>query len=264
MIADDDVILMADEYWRQFYGKNFKAVFFTHGWSKLVNDLVLDRRSTFVFTMAGCKTFEVYVFNHQTGTEIQFKKVELVVLDDSIYGDDGYDFLITVDPKGKAKIVGDKRLPSKVDPRGKSNVVVCDRSVSSKVVADKVRRMPLVEETSKSSSKVDLHNFVVLKKKKKAMPKSKAVRSVSENSHIAFRTRLNFSNNNECVVIDIVKPAENITAKPKRKACRSITPMADVVGRKCYTVKRLKTNAFFEFTKMAESKLRLLGEVASD
>ncbi|KAJ0528976.1 hypothetical protein HanLR1_Chr10g0350741 [Helianthus annuus] len=57
----------------------------------MVNDLALDRRSTFVFAMAGYKTFEVSVFNHQTGTEIQFKKVDLVVLDDSIYGDDGYD-----------------------------------------------------------------------------------------------------------------------------------------------------------------------------
>ncbi|KAF5817517.1 hypothetical protein HanXRQr2_Chr02g0053941 [Helianthus annuus] len=27
MIADVDVIVMADEYWRQFYGKKFKAVF---------------------------------------------------------------------------------------------------------------------------------------------------------------------------------------------------------------------------------------------
>ncbi|KAJ0557809.1 hypothetical protein HanRHA438_Chr07g0314201 [Helianthus annuus] len=67
---------------------------FTDGWSELVNDLVLGRRSTFVFTMAGCKTFELSFFNHQTRTEIHFKKVELVVLDDSIYGDDGNDLLI--------------------------------------------------------------------------------------------------------------------------------------------------------------------------
>ncbi|KAJ0804651.1 hypothetical protein HanPI659440_Chr02g0040541 [Helianthus annuus] len=96
------------------------------------------------------------------------------------------------------------------------------------------------------------------------MSKRKAVRSVSDNSHIAYRTRSNVSRRNECVVIDIMKPAEDITAKPKRKACRSITATTDVVRRKRHTVKRLKTNAFFEFTKVAESRLRLPGDVASD
>ncbi|KAF5768454.1 putative transcription factor B3-Domain family [Helianthus annuus] len=134
--------------------------------------------------------------------------------------------------------------------------------VCSKVVADKVRSMPLVEETSKSSSMIFIISWY-RRKKKKAMPKSKAVRSVSENSHIAFHTRSNVSKNNECVVIDIVKPAKNITAKPKRKACRSITSMADVVSRKRSTVKRLKTNAFFEFTKTAESRLNLRSELTN-
>ncbi|MFS7948303.1 hypothetical protein Hanom_Chr06g00558351 [Helianthus anomalus] len=46
----------------------------------MVNDLSLDRRSTFVFSMAGHKTFEGFI--------------DLVVLDDSIYGDDGYDLVI--------------------------------------------------------------------------------------------------------------------------------------------------------------------------
>ncbi|KAJ0834682.1 putative DNA-binding pseudobarrel domain superfamily [Helianthus annuus] len=112
---------MADEFWRQFYGKNFKgcqstlylrdrfwnikmdrltdSCVFTHGCSEMVNDLALDRRSTFVFAMAGYKTFKLSVFNHQTGTEIQNNKVDLVVLDDSIYGDDGYDLVIAVTPR---------------------------------------------------------------------------------------------------------------------------------------------------------------------
>ncbi|KAM0021649.1 putative transcription factor B3-Domain family [Helianthus debilis subsp. tardiflorus] len=89
---EDDVIVMDDEFWRQFYGKIFKggestlyvgdifwnvkidrlsdSYVFTHGCSEMVNDLALDRRSTFVFSMAGYKTFEVSVFNNQTGTEI--------------------------------------------------------------------------------------------------------------------------------------------------------------------------------------------------
>ncbi|KAM0010707.1 hypothetical protein Hdeb2414_s0070g00772381 [Helianthus debilis subsp. tardiflorus] len=81
------------------------SCFSTHRWSELVNDLVLDRRSTFVFSMVGYKTFEVYVFNHQTGTKIQFKKVDLVVLDDSIYVDDGYDLLIASKHKQKMSTV---------------------------------------------------------------------------------------------------------------------------------------------------------------
>ncbi|KAJ0485073.1 putative transcription factor B3-Domain family [Helianthus annuus] len=107
---DKDVIVMADEFWRQFYGKNFKggqstlylgdrfwnvkmdgltdSCVFTHGCSKMVNDLALDSRSIFVFSMVGNKIFELSVFNHQTSTQIQNNKVELVVLDDSIYGDD--------------------------------------------------------------------------------------------------------------------------------------------------------------------------------
>ncbi|MFS7906566.1 hypothetical protein Hanom_Chr01g00060781 [Helianthus anomalus] len=61
--------------------------------------------------MFGYKTFEVSVFNHQTGTEIQFKKVDLVVLDDSIYVDDGYDLLVakmsTVETDVDQRFVGD-------------------------------------------------------------------------------------------------------------------------------------------------------------
>ncbi|MFS7906579.1 hypothetical protein Hanom_Chr01g00060941 [Helianthus anomalus] len=250
---------------------------FTHGWSELVNDLVLDRWSTFVFSMAEYKTFEVSVFNHQTGTEIQFKKVDLVVLDDSIYGDDGYDLLIAdiddskfdnffsslvemedvkkkfkddlnkkTDPKGKSKVVGDESLSSKVDPRGKSNVFACDRSLSSKVVSD-VKRMPFVGDTLKSNPKVDVDKFVV-PKEKKDMPKCKAIMLVSDESHIAHRTPSKFTKKNECVVIDIVKPVETIYF-------RSITHTADVVGRKHVQVKRLKINSIIEFTKMAESRL---------
>ncbi|MFS7917913.1 putative DNA-binding pseudobarrel domain superfamily [Helianthus anomalus] len=181
---------MADEFRRQFYGQNFKggestlyvgdrfwnvrmdglsdSCVFTHGCSKMVNDLALDKWSTFLFTMVGYKTFEVSVFNNQTGTENQFKKVDLAVLDDSIYGDDGYDVVIAdiddskfdkffssliemedikkkfkddldkkTDPKGKEKVVGDENQTSKlcfqlVDLKGKTNVVG-DENQTSKV-----------------------------------------------------------------------------------------------------------------------------------
>ncbi|KAJ0778348.1 hypothetical protein HanLR1_Chr02g0070741 [Helianthus annuus] len=86
MTPHEDVIVMTDEFWREFYGKKFKGgqstlylgdrfwnvkidalsdrCVFTHGCSEMINDLASDRRSTF-----------------NNG-------VELVVLDDSIYGDD--------------------------------------------------------------------------------------------------------------------------------------------------------------------------------
>ncbi|KAJ0804206.1 hypothetical protein HanPI659440_Chr02g0035451 [Helianthus annuus] len=69
--------VMADEFWRQFYGKNFKG------------------------DMHGNKIFELSVFNHQTGTQIQNNRVELVVLDDLIYGDDGDDLVIASEHKEK-------------------------------------------------------------------------------------------------------------------------------------------------------------------
>ncbi|KAJ0805452.1 putative transcription factor B3-Domain family [Helianthus annuus] len=105
----EDVIVMADKFWRDFYGKMFKGgqstlylgdtfwnvnmdgftdrCVFTHGCSEMINELALDRRSTFVFSMHGNKVFEVSVFNHETGTQILNNRVELVVLDDPIYVD---------------------------------------------------------------------------------------------------------------------------------------------------------------------------------
>ena len=110
--------VMADEFWRQFYGKNFKggqstlylgdrfwnvkmdgltdSCVFTHGCSEMINELALDRRSTFVFSLHGNKIFELSVFNHQTGTQIQNNRVELVVLDDPIYLDDCHEFAFEV------------------------------------------------------------------------------------------------------------------------------------------------------------------------
>ncbi|MFS7997063.1 putative transcription factor B3-Domain family [Helianthus anomalus] len=73
-------LYVGDRFWNVKMDGLSDSCVFTHGWSELVNDLVLDRRSTFVFAMAGYKTFEVSLFNDQPGTEIQFKKVDLVNL----------------------------------------------------------------------------------------------------------------------------------------------------------------------------------------
>ncbi|KAJ0759457.1 putative DNA-binding pseudobarrel domain superfamily [Helianthus annuus] len=54
-------------------------VFFTDGWSKLVEDLLLETWSNLVFTMIGHKTFKLSVFHHETDNEIYFRKVEVVL-----------------------------------------------------------------------------------------------------------------------------------------------------------------------------------------
>ncbi|KAJ0470726.1 putative transcription factor B3-Domain family [Helianthus annuus] len=127
-----------------------------------------------------------------------------------------------------------------MDTKGKSKVVCGDETVSPKV---------------KSKFDMDLDNFLI--------PKNKfRLHKLSKNSHIAYRTRLNVLRKNECVVIDIVKPSENITVKSKREACRSTTATTDV--RRKRTVKRLKNNSYLEFTKVAEIKLHLPVDVSSD
>uniref|UniRef100_A0A251USQ3 Putative DNA-binding pseudobarrel domain-containing protein n=1 Tax=Helianthus annuus TaxID=4232 RepID=A0A251USQ3_HELAN len=123
-----------------------------------------------------------------------------------------------------------------LDTKGKSKVVCGDETVSPKF-------------------DMNLDNFLI--------PKNIfRLHKLSKNSHIAYRTRLNVSRKNECVVIDIMKPSENITVKSKREACRSTTATADV--RRKRTVKRLKNNSFLEFTKVAEIKLHLPVDVSSD
>ncbi|KAJ0568110.1 putative transcription factor B3-Domain family [Helianthus annuus] len=106
-------------------------------------------------------------------------------------------------------------------------------------------------------SKGDVGQFVVPKKKKKAMWKSKAVMLVSNESHIAHRTRSKFTKKNESMVVDSKKPAETISV-------RSITHTSDVVSHKRSTLKRSKTVSFIEYTKVAERRMRLPFDVASE
>ncbi|KAF5823165.1 putative transcription factor B3-Domain family [Helianthus annuus] len=107
--------LIADKFWKQFYGKNYEygmatiyvgerfwnvmmkgwtdGCGFTDGWSKLIEEVPIPVESWLVFTMITSKTFEFSVFHSETGTEVSFKKADVVVLDDSVYGDDGFDLL---------------------------------------------------------------------------------------------------------------------------------------------------------------------------
>ncbi|KAJ0787931.1 putative transcription factor B3-Domain family [Helianthus annuus] len=71
---DKDVIVMADEFWRQFYGKNFKGGQSTLYLGDRFWNVKMDGLTDSCVFTHGCS-----------------KMVELVVLDDSIYGDDGDD-----------------------------------------------------------------------------------------------------------------------------------------------------------------------------
>ncbi|KAF5754097.1 putative transcription factor B3-Domain family [Helianthus annuus] len=98
-----DTHVMADKFWRDFYGKMFKGgqstlylgdtfwnvnmdglidrCVFTHGCSEMINELALDRRSTFVFSMHGNKVFEVSVRHVKRSVlmlELSLKKVLLL------------------------------------------------------------------------------------------------------------------------------------------------------------------------------------------
>ncbi|KAJ0936761.1 putative DNA-binding pseudobarrel domain superfamily [Helianthus annuus] len=72
---------------------------FTDGWSKLIEEVPIPVESWLVFTMIASKTFVLSVFHSETGTEVSFKKADVVVLDDSVYGDDGFDLLAAVKHK---------------------------------------------------------------------------------------------------------------------------------------------------------------------
>ncbi|XP_035834384.1 uncharacterized protein LOC118482849 [Helianthus annuus] len=220
---------------------------FTDGWSKLIRDLELDSRTTFIFTMAGYETFELSVFNHETGTQMYFKKVDVVVLDDPIYGDDGFDLLLASEHKEKVitnesdvdedlggHIVGESnRLSSSFDsyrsnndPKGKSKIVFGHETVSAKV-HPKLKSKFYVGDKGLST---------------KVERKGKSADYVSEqnlSSHVVSQ------------------------AKVKSKSFRSTTSTALQVGRKCSTSKKLKQTGVIKFTKKAESRLRLPTDVSS-
>ncbi|KAJ0528438.1 putative transcription factor B3-Domain family [Helianthus annuus] len=81
-------------------------------------------------------------------------------------------------------------------------------------------------------------------------------------NNIAYRMCSNFPINNDCVDIDMTNPSENISVKSKRKACRSTTSSSNVCPKR--KVKRSKNNSFLEFTKVAETILRLPVDVSYD
>ncbi|KAJ0918717.1 putative transcription factor B3-Domain family [Helianthus annuus] len=92
--------LMPDKFWNNFYGKNYKGEMarvyvgqrfwnvkleasshcccFKDGWLKLVEEVPLENEPYLVFTMIDLKTFELSVFDPESGTEMVLKKDDVV------------------------------------------------------------------------------------------------------------------------------------------------------------------------------------------
>ncbi|KAJ0591744.1 putative transcription factor B3-Domain family [Helianthus annuus] len=89
--------LMPDKFWNNFYGKKYKGEMarvyvgqrfwdvkleassecccFKDRWLKLVEEVPLKNEPYLVFIMIDLKTFELFVFAHERGTEMVFKKM---------------------------------------------------------------------------------------------------------------------------------------------------------------------------------------------
>uniref|UniRef100_A0A251S6X5 Putative DNA-binding pseudobarrel domain-containing protein n=1 Tax=Helianthus annuus TaxID=4232 RepID=A0A251S6X5_HELAN len=185
-----------------------------------------------------------------------FKKVDVVVLDDPIYGDDGFDLLFASEHKEKVItnesdvdedvggdiVGGSMRLSSSSDayrshndPKGKSKIVFGQESVSPKV-HPKVKSKFYVGDKGLPT---------------KVERKGKSTDFVCE------------QNLSSHVVSQEITHAENKQAKPKCKSFRSTKSTALHIGRKCSTSKKFKKIDVIEFTKKAESRLRLPTDVSS-
>ncbi|KAJ0511310.1 putative transcription factor B3-Domain family [Helianthus annuus] len=318
LIQEDDQIflVMVDEFWRQFYGKNFKggqstlylgdrfwnvkmdgltgSCVFTHGCSKIVNDLALDSRSIFVFSMVGNKIFELSVFNHQTSIQIQNNKVELIVLDDSIYGDD---LVIASEHKEKCSTAEtDFQESVVVECEDDKFQLASFESVFNDIDDSKfdnffssLLEMEDLKKKDKSNFEMDLDKFLIMK----------------NNSHVDPTRKTNIFNSepslSSIVVSDTIPKYKvdvgQIVLPIKRKAtqkCKAVMLVSDEsliahrtrskfrnknesvvvdkfmaaettsVSRKRSTLKRSKTISIIEFTKAAENRTRLPSAISDE
>ncbi|KAJ0743099.1 putative transcription factor B3-Domain family [Helianthus annuus] len=316
---DKDVIVMADEFWRQFYGKNFKggqstlylgdrfwnvkmdgltdSCVFTHGCSKMVNDLALDSRSIFVFSMVGNKIFELSVFNHQTSTQIQNNKVELVVLDDSIYGDDGDDLVIASEHKEKCSTAEtDFQESVVVECEDDKFQLASFESVFNDIDDSKfdnffssLLEMEDLKKKDKSNFEMDLDKFLIPKNNSHVDPTRKTNTFISEpslSSIVVSDTIPKYKVDVGQIVLPIKRKAtqkckavmlvsdESLIAHRTRSKFRNKNEYVVVdkfmaaettsVSRKRSTLKRSKTISIIEFTKVAENRMRLPSAISDE
>ncbi|KAJ0477414.1 putative transcription factor B3-Domain family [Helianthus annuus] len=244
--VDDDFVVMPDNLWGQFYGSSYKGgsatvyigdrfwnvkmemlsgkCAFTDGWSNLITDLELESRTTFIFTMAGYEAFQLSVFNHETGTQMYFKKVDVVVLDDPIYGDGGFDLLLA--SEHKERVI--------------TNETDVDEDLCGHIVAESNR-------FSSSSHTYQSHND--------QKGKSKIIFG-----HKTISPKVNPKVKSDISVGDKVLLTK---AKPIGKSFRRKISSGAHVGRMCCTSGKFKENDVIKFTKKAERRLRLPTDVLS-
>ncbi|KAM0052822.1 hypothetical protein Hdeb2414_s0007g00252851 [Helianthus debilis subsp. tardiflorus] len=209
-----------------------------------------------------------------------FKKVDVVVLDDPIYGDDGFDLLLASEHKEKVItngsdvdedvggdiVGGSMRLSSSSDayrshndPKGKSKIVFGQESVSAKVhpkvkskfyVGDK--GLPTkVERKGKST------DFVCV-----------CLLTLSLNVNQSLRYPHPSHQHLIWVIVHVLRFPNLMIVCFFRKSLllktnKSTTSTALHVGRKCSTSKKFKKTDVIEFTKKAERRLRLPTDVSS-
>uniref|UniRef100_A0A251VF55 DNA-binding pseudobarrel domain-containing protein n=2 Tax=Helianthus annuus TaxID=4232 RepID=A0A251VF55_HELAN len=300
MTPHEDVIVMADEFWRQFYGKNFKGGQSTlylgdRFWNVKMNGIT-----------------DSCVLTH--GCSEMNNRVELVVLDDLIYGDDGDDLVIASEHKEKCSTartdfqegvvvecedakfqlasfesvfndIDDSKfdnfflsllemeikkkfkddLDTKTEPQGKTSVV-CDENLTLK---------------DKSKFETDLDKFLIPKNKSHVDPTGK--------TNVLFLNRvcapqlflIPFRNiqlmlvkaTRKCKTVMFVSD-ESLIAHHTRSKFRNKNQSVVVdkikaaetasVSRKRSTLKRSKTVSIIEFTKVGENRMRLPSAVSDE
>uniref|UniRef100_A0A251THP4 Uncharacterized protein n=1 Tax=Helianthus annuus TaxID=4232 RepID=A0A251THP4_HELAN len=261
---------------------------FTHGYSKMLNDLALDSRSIFVFSMVGNKIFELSVFYHQTSTQIQNNKVELVVLDDSIYGDDGDDLVIPSEHKEKCSTAEtDFQESVVVECEDDKFQLASFESVFNDIDDSKfdnffssLLEMEDLKKKDKSNFEMDLDKFLIPKNNSHVDPTRKTNIFISEpslSSIVVSDTIPKYKVDVGQIVLPIKRKAtqkckavmlvsdESLIAHRTRSKFRNKNESVVVdkfmaaettsVSRKRSTLKRSKTISTIEFTKVAENRM---------
>ncbi|MFS7947624.1 hypothetical protein Hanom_Chr06g00550471 [Helianthus anomalus] len=89
-------IYVGERFWNVMLEGWTDGCGFTNGFLKVIEEVPIAVESWLVFTMMASKTFELSVFHPETETEVSFKKANVVVLDDLVYRDDGFNLLVVV------------------------------------------------------------------------------------------------------------------------------------------------------------------------
>ncbi|KAJ0850486.1 putative transcription factor B3-Domain family [Helianthus annuus] len=248
--------LMANKFWGQFYGSSYKGgsatlyvgdrfwhvkmeafsdkCAFTDGWSKLIRDLALDSRTTLFLQWLDMRLLSCPFLIMNPVLKCISRRLTLLCW--MILFTEMMDLIYCLRlSEHKEKVI--------------TNECDVDEDVGGDIVGGSMR-------LSSSSDAYRSHND--------PKGKSKIVfgqESVSPKVHPKVKSK--FYVGDKGFPTKEITPAEDKQAKPKCKAFRSTTSTALHVGRKCSTSKKFKKTDVIEFTKKAESRLRLPTDVSS-